>query len=48
MQVSLVAGGGTVEVDLPEDAVIVEQGLDLPIDPVPDLGEAVRGALRTP
>src|SRR5205807_6099190 len=44
----LVFGEGFVEAELPDDTHLVSPGLSLPLEPAPDLAEAVRGALADP
>jgi hypothetical protein len=44
----LVFGEGFVEAELPDDTHVVSPGLSLPLEPVPDLGHAVREALEHP
>jgi lactate racemase len=44
----LVFGEGFVEAELPDDTHVVSPGLSLPLDPVPDLAQAVRDALEQP
>lgn len=47
-QLELVCGTQTVNVDLDDDMVAVKQHPTLPIEPEPDLGEAVQRALAEP
>ena len=48
MQQTLVFGDGTIDVTLPDRTHVVSPGLSIPLEPVADLGEAVREALEQP
>ncbi|MFN2545525.1 MAG: lactate racemase domain-containing protein [Actinomycetota bacterium] len=48
MREQLVFGDRFVEAELPDDTAVVSPGLSLPLEPAPDLAQAVEIALRNP
>lgn len=48
MQRDIVCGEKMIEATLPDDAVVLSQGISLPLPPVDDLGAEVVAALRKP